>query len=153
MVKKVKKVLKNNRGFSLIELIVVIAILGVLAGVAAPNIVDYVNDAREKADIANGAIIANAYLRAIAEGYTLAATTDTKISEVDNDGNLTAGGNGGSKTLVPDFIQTLPIPKQSGFKKFYYSYKDNTLIIYKGPDNATATGTGVVQVYPYTQLD
>ena len=48
-----KKVLSNNKGFSLIELIVVIAILGVLVGVAAPQLIGYVDRTREATDISN----------------------------------------------------------------------------------------------------
>jgi len=40
----------NNKGFSLIELIVVIAIMAVLVGVMAPNVLKYVESSRESAD-------------------------------------------------------------------------------------------------------
>ena len=40
----------NNKGFSLIELIVVIAIMDILVGVLAPNVLKYVESSRESAD-------------------------------------------------------------------------------------------------------
>jgi len=40
----------NNEGFSLIELIVVIAIMAILVGVMAPNVLKYVESSRESAD-------------------------------------------------------------------------------------------------------
>ena len=40
----------DNKGFSLIELIVVIAIMAILVGVMAPNVIKYVERSRESAD-------------------------------------------------------------------------------------------------------
>jgi type IV pilus assembly protein PilA len=48
-----KKVVKNNKGFSLVELIVVIAIMAVLVGVLAPQFIKYVEKSREATDIQN----------------------------------------------------------------------------------------------------
>lgn len=45
--------MRNNKGFSLIELIIVIAIMAVLVGVIAPVYVKYVESGKESADIAN----------------------------------------------------------------------------------------------------
>lgn len=44
---------KNNKGFSLVELIVVIAIMAVLVGVLAPQFMGYVEKSREATDIQN----------------------------------------------------------------------------------------------------
>lgn len=43
----------NNSGFSLVELIIVIAIMAVLVGVAAPTYIKYVERSRESLDIQN----------------------------------------------------------------------------------------------------
>lgn len=48
-----KKLTKNNKGFSLVELIVVIAIMAVLVGVLAPQLIKYVEKSRQATDIQN----------------------------------------------------------------------------------------------------
>ncbi len=58
----------NNKGFSLVELIVVIAIMAVLVGVLAPQFIKYVESSRRSTDISNAQNIQSAWLADIAEG-------------------------------------------------------------------------------------
>ncbi|MFT9494813.1 competence type IV pilus major pilin ComGC [Anaerosolibacter sp.] len=60
MINKLRKVLKSKKGFTLIELIVVIAILGILATVAVPRLNGFQATARHRANDANLQTIQNA---------------------------------------------------------------------------------------------
>ena len=64
---------KNNKGFSLVELIIVIAIMAVLIGVLAPQFIKYVEQGRRSTDITNAENIRTAILADIADGLI---TTD-----------------------------------------------------------------------------
>ena len=73
------KVRKNNKGFSLVELIVVIVILAILIGVTIGGIYQYVNKSRVNTDINNAASIQST-LATIATDETV----DKAITTPDN---------------------------------------------------------------------
>ncbi|MDY4429122.1 MAG: type II secretion system protein [Lachnospiraceae bacterium] len=58
----------NNKGFSLIELIVVIAIMAILVGVLAPQFIKYVESSRQSTDIQNAAAVRSAVEVGVANG-------------------------------------------------------------------------------------
>ena len=66
---------KANKGFSMVELIIVIAIMAILAGALAPALIKYINKSRLSSDIESASAIATACQTAIATeaGYDAAA--------------------------------------------------------------------------------
>lgn len=59
------KITKNNKGFSLVELIVVIAIMAVLMGVLAPTLIGNIEKSRESKDLTNLDTVYNAVNEAL----------------------------------------------------------------------------------------
>lgn len=51
--KKIKKASLNSKGFSLVELIIVIAIMAILLGVMAPNLLKYVEKSKQAKYLSN----------------------------------------------------------------------------------------------------
>lgn len=52
--------IKNNKGFSLVELIIVIAIMAILAGALAPALIKYIYKSKRSADVSRCGILQNA---------------------------------------------------------------------------------------------
>ena len=72
---------KTNKGFSMVELIIVIAIMAILAGALAPTLIKYIARSRISADISTGDSIASSIQTALTNEKIDDATRST-FSEV-----------------------------------------------------------------------
>ena len=78
--------MRNNSGFTLIELAVVIAIVGVLAGIAVPSFVGWLPKYRLRSSADDiQALVQNARLRAVKENANVAVLFDPDNDGLDGD--------------------------------------------------------------------
>lgn len=90
--KKAKEKLTKNKGFTLVELIIVIAIMAILAGAISPLVIRYIQKARVARATDEARVILNAVESAIASNAGADATLNTNRTFTNSDGNDVACG-------------------------------------------------------------
>ncbi|MEG2338442.1 MAG: prepilin-type N-terminal cleavage/methylation domain-containing protein, partial [Clostridium sp.] len=95
------KLKKRRKGFTLIEMVVVIAIVVIIAAIAIPQALKAINKSKASTDIANARTVAGEVMTKVADGSAIAdaITAAPQIkSKVDTANNLAvtadADGNG-----------------------------------------------------------
>ncbi len=88
-----KKFFKNNKGFTLIELMIVIAIIGILAAIAIPNFIEY----RNKSYCKGAETDANSIAGRIADYF--AVPTRVNLPSMANFGGSTVLTNNNSAVI------------------------------------------------------
>lgn len=95
----------NNKGFSLVELIIVIAIMAVLMGVLAPQYLKYVKQSKISTDITNAEQIATAVNVAVADSANIPVADSIAIT---SDSGFAGGAvlikneDGSTKVTAPE---------------------------------------------------
>ncbi len=93
MLKKLRKMLKKQEGFTLVELMIVVVILGILAGIGVQQYGNVQQRAKEAADEANRKVLTNATNMWLILGSAPTTAGEYKVTEQE---------------LVPDYLDEWP---------------------------------------------
>lgn len=97
----------NNKGFSLVELIIVIAIMAVLMGVLAPQFIKYVESSRVQKDLSAVAEVQNAAQIALSVDEVYSSVASGTTVEVKNNSKVTSSNTALQAEIqkaIPDTI-------------------------------------------------
>ncbi len=132
-----------NKGFSLVELIIVIAIMAVLVGVLAPQFVKQVEKSKQSTDLDNVQAIKTAVEAAAADGDITAATISVKGGTGTGKQVITV--TVGSGESLPSGVNASTNLKSAGWpdstQSFVYSFSTYTWVKSDGSTAFASTDT------------
>ncbi len=106
----------NNKGFSLVELIIVIAIMAILAGAIAPALIKYIDKSRKSNDVSSAKTIKTAVETAMGNEsiyeYITGGSSYAYITVYP--GESTATGGAGADAVDIRFVDTAPTEDING---------------------------------------
>lgn len=133
---------KNNKGFSLVELIIVIAIMAILVGVLAPQFAKYLGKSKTATDVQNAQQMASAISAQWAEDQT---QTDDKEKKLPTTAGTvydvsTKKTGDAAEAKIQEVIGGNPQVKAGSGNKFFVKWDANgNVTVYVGANADTTT--------------
>lgn len=112
-IKMQKRIMKKRKGFTLIEMVIVITIIGILSSIAVTKYSSIQENAKKNADYATAANLATAAMIAISDGETDVTTSNLKTK---------------------GYIQVVPEPKSNKSDKFDIAAKGDFITVKVGSE-------------------
>lgn len=157
MKKRIQKYLSgSNEGFSLVELIIVIAIMAILVGVVALAVIPYLEKSRESKDLQALDTIASALTTAVAD----VKATGTDSFAIDPSGVIASGSNSKVAQNMASTLgdSTLTLNSNGGAGQSimcYYNTASNKVVVYVAettqPDSFTGSASTAYSGGPAVQ--
>ena len=116
--KKTRKLLKNQKGLTLIELLAVIVILAIVAAIAVPAVGNIINNSRDKAILSEASSILAGAKLAAAEGVCDPLATPSTCDQTNLNENYVEGITDGETTTSYSVSKTESGPWSVTYSKF-----------------------------------